>query len=101
MESIGVKPILVDGSQLPDVRPNDKVYMIHHPGKMTEHYSEDDAGRVTKALIKYHAKTLEGPPGSPVFVYKDSKFLLVAMHRNSQKGVLVSHILDDLGGKMY
>ena len=97
MEGKGVKPILADHSQLPVVQPNDKVYMIHHPEKMKKHYSEDKTRRITKHSIKYPANTLPGPPGSPVFVFKDSKFLLVAMHSNNKReGVLVSYILDHL-----
>ena len=96
MKAKGVKPILADSSHLPVVLPHDKVYMIHHPGKMKNHYSEDKARLVTKVLIEYYANTLQGPPGSPVFVLKDSKFLLVAMHCNEREGVLVSHILDHL-----
>ena len=102
MEGKGVKPILADGSQLPDVQPNDKVYMIHHPEKMKEYYSEDKARRVTEESIEYNANTLKGPPGSPVFVLRESKFVLVAIQcASSIEGVLVSHILNDhytLGG---
>ena len=96
MKAKGVKPILADGSELPDVQPNDEVHMIHHPGTLKKH-SEDKARNVTRHCIRYHAKTLEGPPGSPVFVFRDSKFLLVAVHcNNKREGVLVSYILDDL-----
>ena len=104
MEGKGVKPILADGSQLPDVQPNDKVYMIQHPGKMKKHYSEDKARLVTEDSIEYHANTLKGSPGSPVFVSRESKFLLVAICASSTEGVPVSHILNDhhtLGGKIY
>ena len=104
MEGKDVKPIVADNSQLAVVQPNDKVYMIHHPGKMKKHYSEDTVTRVTEHSIKYHPNTLEGPPGSPVFVFKDSKFLLIAMHcNNKREGVLVSYILNHLdtpGGKI-
>mgnify|MGYP002804052089 CR=1 FL=1 len=96
MEGKGVQPILADGSKLLDVQPNDKVYMIHHPGKIKEHYSEDKARRVTEDSIEYHANTLKGPPGSPVFVLRESKLLMVAIQcASSIEGVLVSHILND------
>ena len=98
MQSKGVKPILADSSQLPVVQPYDEVYMIHHPEKMKKNFSQDKARRVIGPYIVYLANTLEGPPGSPVFVFKESKFLLIAMHSGLCRieGVLVSDILDNL-----
>ena len=96
MKAKGVKPILADSSQLPDVESYDQVYMIHHLRETRKYYSEDKARVVTKNSIKYLVNTLKGPPGAPVFVLKDSKFLLVAIHRNNKRGVLVSYILNHL-----
>ena len=98
MQSKGVKSILADSSRLPVVQPYDEVYMIHHPEKMKKNFSQDKARRVIGPYIVYLANTLEGPPGSPVFVFKESKFLLIAMHSGPCRieGVLVSDILDNL-----
>jgi hypothetical protein len=85
---------MADSSELPVIKPNDDVYMIHHPGQMKKHYSQDNVKLVIEPFIEYLAGTLEGPPGSPVFVLKESKFLLVAMHRKN--ALLVSKILDGI-----
>ena len=97
IQAKGVKPIMADSSELPVIKPNDDVYMIHHPGQMKKHYSQDNVKLVIKPFMEYLAGTLEGPPGSPVFVLKESKFLLVAMQRK-KNAVLVSKILDGIDG---
>ena len=94
IQAKGVKPIMADSTELPVIKPNDDLYMIHHPGQMKKHYSQDNAKLVIEPFIEYLAGTLEGPPGSPVFVLKESKFLLVAMHRKN--ALLVSKILDGI-----
>ena len=98
MQSIDVKPILADSSQLPMVKQNDKVYMIQHPVGRIKDFSQDTVRRVNKPFIEYHGDALKGPSGSPVFVLKESKFLLVALHISylRRKCVLVSEILCDL-----
>ncbi len=106
IQSIGVKPILADSSQLPMVKRGDRVYMIQHPGRTMKDFSQDTVRSVNKPFIEYYDDAQEGPSGSPVFVVKESKFLLVALHISDprRKGVLVSEILDDLDigeGKIY
>ena len=108
MQSIGVKPILADTNKLPTVNQNDKVYIIQHPGGMAKHYSHDTIKCVNKPNIEYYADTLAGSSGSPVFVLRESKLLLAALHNigvpsslsNSNnsynKGVLLSEILNHL-----
>ncbi len=98
MQSIGVKPILADSSQLPIVKQDDNVYMIQHPGGRMTDFSRDTVRHINKPFIQYYGDTLEGPSGSPIFVLKESKFLLVALHISDpwRIGVLVSEILDDL-----
>ena len=93
----GVKPILANRSQLPVVQAYDKVYMIHQSGKTKKNYSQDKVKHVIKPCVEYLANTLEGPPGYPVFMFKNSRFLLVAMHSNKphERGVLVSEIIDN------
>ncbi len=106
MQSIGVKPILADSSQLPIVKQDDSVYMIQHARGRMKDFCQDTVRRVNRPFIQYYGDTMEGPSGSPVFVLKESKCLLVALHISypRRKGVLVSEILDDLGierGKIY
>ena len=108
MQAIDVKPILADSSQLPVVKQDDIVYMIQHLGGTMKHFKQDTVSRVYKPFIEYYDDTLEleGPPdGSPVFVLKESKFLLVALYiSDPRKSVLVSEILDNLdimSGKIY
>ena len=105
MQSIGVKPILADSSQLPIVKQDDSVYMIQDPGGRMTDFSRDTVRRINKPFIEYYGDTLEGPSGSPVFVLEESRFLLVALHiSDPSKGVLVSEILNDLDigeGKIY
>ena len=87
------------------VKQGDTVYMIQHPGGRMKDFSQDTDKRVNKPFIEYYGDSLEGPSGSPVFVLKESKFLLVALHIfYLRKSVLVSGILDDLDideGKIY
>ncbi len=106
LQSIGVKPILADSSQLPIIKQDDSVYMIQHPGGRMTDFSQDTVRRANKPFIEYYGDSLEGSSGSPVFVLKESKFLLVALHISDprRKDVLVSEILDDLNireGKIY
>ncbi len=106
MQSIDVKPILADSSQLPIVKQDDRVYMIEHPGGTMKDLSQDTVRSVNKPFIEYYGGAQEGPSGSPVFVLKEFKFLLVALHISDprRKGVLVSEILDELDigkGKIY
>ncbi len=105
MQSIGVKPILADSSQLPVVEKDDRVYMIQHLGGTINDFSQDTVRCVNKPFIEYYGDAQEGPSGSPVFVLKESKFLLVALHISDlRKSVLVSEILCDLDieqGKIY
>ncbi len=112
LRSIGVKPILADGSKIPVVMEDDTVYIIQHPAGMKKHFSQDVVKRVNKPFIEYYADTLHGSSGSPVFVLNKSNFSLVALHSkgvvsdqiNWNKGVLLSDILDHLHtgkGKIY
>ncbi len=106
VQSIGVKPILADSSQLPIVKQDDSVYMIQHPRRRMKDFCQSTVRRVNRPFIQYYGDTMEGPSGSPVFVLKESKFLLVALHISYPriKGVLVSEILGDLdirNGKIY
>ena len=104
MQSIDVKPILADISQLPIVEKNDKVFIIQHPKGMVKHFSHDTVKDVKEPFLEYNANTLEGSSGSPVFVVKESKCFLVALHSkgvesdssNWNKGVLLSEILNHL-----
>ncbi len=101
MASFGVKPILADSKNLPIAGKGDTVYIIQHPEGKKKHFSQDTVKCVNKPFIEYYADTLKGSSGSPVFVLKESTFLLVALHSKSvtysqrkwNKGVLVSEIL--------
>ena len=98
MQSIGVKPILADVSKLPIVKQDDSVYIIQSPRERMKDLCQSTVRRVNRPFIQYYDDTMEGPSGSPVFVLKESKFLLVALHISDWRiGVLVSEILDDLG----
>ena len=106
VQSMGVKPILADSSQLPFAKKDDSVYMIKHPEGKIRHLCHSTVWRVNRQFIEYYGNTLKGPSGSPVFVLKESKFLLVALHISylRRKDVLISEILDDLhieNGKIY
>ena len=112
LESYGVKPILVDSSNLPIVHKDDTVYIIQHPGGLRKHYSQDRVKRVNNPYIEYYADTLGGSSGSPVFVLQKSNFSLIALHSkgvqllpyNWNKGVLLADILEHLHtgkGKVY
>ena len=112
MQSLGVKPILADSTNLPIVRENDKVYIIQHPEGKEKHFSTDKIKCVKKPYIEYYADTMGGSSGSPVFVLRESKLSLVALHNkgvrcspsNYNKGVLFSDILDHFHkeqGKIY
>ena len=103
------KPILADYSNPPSVQRDDTVYIIQHPKGDSKHFSQDTVKRVNEPYIEYHADTLDGSSGSPVHIFKESKFLLVALHSKGvrrsptstgwNKGVLVSEILKDFQEK--
>ena len=112
MQSLGMKPILADSSNLPIVKENDNVYIIQHPEGKEKHFSTDKIKCVKKPYIEYYADTMEGSSGSPVFVVRESKLSPVALHNkgvkcspsNYNKGVLLSDILDHFHkeqGKIY
>ncbi len=69
MRSKGVKPILVDSSELPNVEKDDTVYIVQkHPAEMSQQFSQGTVKPVNKPCIEYYAETFSGSLGSPVFV---------------------------------
>ena len=106
MQSTGVQPILAHSSQLPTVKQDDSVYIIQHAIRRMKDFCQDTVERVNRPFIQYYGDTMKGPSGSPVFVLKESKCLLVALHISypRRKGVLISEIINDLdirNGKIY
>lgn len=102
MQTSGVKPIVAERSELPTVVEDDRVYIIQHTEGKEKHFSIDTVKCVNKPYMECYADTMGVSSGFPVFVLKESKLLLVALHNmgaksspsNYNKGVLLSDILD-------